>query len=83
MSLRFQISLRILLISFCILILGGTIAIWQARNAVNEEVDSSIKLALQLIKLGLSASSSNDINETDWVYRLSALEQTRHLNIQF
>ncbi|MFW5443530.1 MAG: ATP-binding protein [Methylococcaceae bacterium] len=82
MSLRFQISLRILLISLFILVLGGTIAIWQARNAVNAEVDSSIKLALQLIKIGLTANSSTEMNETDWLYRFSALEQTRHLNIQ-
>jgi len=79
MSLRYQISLRILLISLFILMLGGTIAIWQARNAVSNEVDSSIKLALQLIKFSMGTTQSN---ETDWVYRLSTLEQTRHLKIQ-
>jgi len=79
MSLRYQISLRILLISLFILILGGTIAIWQARNAVSNEVDSSIKLALQLIKMTVGTTKSN---ETDWIYGLSTLEQTRHLKIQ-
>jgi len=79
MSLRYQISLRILLISLFILMLGGTIAVWQARNAVSNEVDSSIKLALQLIKIGAGSSKSN---KTDWIYRLSSLEQTRHLTIQ-
>jgi len=59
--------------------LGGTIAIWQARNAVSNEVDSSIKLTLQLIKIGVGKTKSN---ETDWIYRLSTLEQTRHLKIQ-
>lgn len=59
--------------------LGGTIAIWQARNSVSNEVDSSIKLALQLIKISAGATQSN---ETDWIYRLSSLEQTRHLKIQ-
>lgn len=58
---------------------GGTIAIWQARNAVSNEVDSSIKLALQLIKISVGTNKSN---ETDWIYRLSTLEQTRHLKIQ-
>jgi two-component system sensor histidine kinase UhpB len=82
MSLRFQISLRILLISLCILILGGTIAVLQARNAVNKEVDSSINLALQLIKIGLSATHSSAMDETDWMSRFSELDQTRHLNIQ-
>ncbi|MCK5354413.1 MAG: histidine kinase, partial [Methyloprofundus sp.] len=79
MSLSYQISLRILLISLCILMLGGTIAIWQARNAVSNEVDSSIKLALQLIKISVGTTQSN---ETDWIHRLSTLEQTRHLKIQ-
>lgn len=79
MSLRYQISLRILLISLAILMLGGTIAIFQARNAVSNEVDSSIKLALQLIKINVGTTQSN---ETDWVYRLRSLEQTRHLKIQ-
>ncbi|NOQ13377.1 MAG: histidine kinase [Methyloprofundus sp.] len=79
MSLRYQISLRILLISLCILMLGGSIAIWQARNAVSNEVDSSIKLALQLIKISVDSTQSN---KADWIYRLSSLEQTRHLKIQ-
>lgn len=79
MSLRNQISVRILLISLCILLLGGSIGIWQARKSVSNEVDSSISLALQLIKIGIG---SNKIHQTDWMYRLSSLEQTRHLNIQ-
>ncbi len=81
MSLRYQVNIRILIISFCILIMGGSIAIWQARNAVFEEVDSSINLALQLIRLGFSSIPTHDMDETEWVYRLSVLEQTRHLNI--
>lgn len=79
MSLRNQISRRILFISLVILILGGMIAIWQARNSVSNEVDSSINLALQLIKIPLGKIPSN---ETDWISRLSNLEQTRHLKIQ-
>lgn len=79
MSLRHQISIHILLISLGILLLGGTIAIWQARKAVSNEVDSSIQLALQLIKI---STGTMQPNETDWVYRLSTLEQTRHLKIQ-
>ncbi len=79
MSLRYQISVRILLISLCILFLGGSIGIWQARQSVRNEVDSSINLALQLIKIGID---SNKSHQTDWLFRLSRLEQTRHLNIQ-
>ncbi|MCK5830435.1 MAG: histidine kinase [Methylococcales bacterium] len=79
MSLRYQISLRILLISLCIFFIGGSISIWQARKAVSKEVDSSINLALQLIKIGIGTTK---IHKTDWLFRLSSLEQTRHLKIQ-
>ena len=61
MSLRYQINLRILISSLCILLLGGSIAIWQARNAVDKEVDSSINLAVQLIKFGFSQASQTRI----------------------
>ncbi len=79
MSLRNQISVRILLISLCILFIGGSMGIWQARKAVSKEVDSSIHLALQLIKIGIGTAK---IHQTDWMFRLSSLEQTRHLKIQ-
>lgn len=82
MSLRLQIFTRVLMYSLGIILIGGAVAIWQARNAVDEEVESSINMALQLIKLGISAAPHQNINETDWLYRLSALKQTRHLNIQ-
>ncbi len=81
-SLRFQITSRILLLSLCIMLLGGGIAIWQARKAVNNEVASSINLALQLVRLVFSGAAHSDIDETDWIYRLKGLKQTRHLDIQ-
>jgi len=82
MSLRYQINLRILISSLCVLLLGGSIAIWQARNAVDKEVDSSINLAVQLIKFGFSQASPTPFNEADWLPQINALNQTRHLRIQ-
>lgn len=82
MSLRYQINLRILISSLCILILGGSIAIWQARDAVNKEIDSSINLAVQLITFGFSQASKTPFNETDWLAKFNSLNQTRHLSIQ-
>nr|WP_305910253.1 histidine kinase [Methylomarinum sp. Ch1-1]MDP4521731.1 histidine kinase [Methylomarinum sp. Ch1-1] len=82
MSLRFQITYRVLLFAVGIMVLGGAVAIWQARNAVDDEVESSINLALQLVKLGFSAAPNPELDQTDWIYRLNALKQTRHLNIQ-
>ncbi len=82
MSLRYQINIRILISSLCILILGSSIAIWQARDAVNKEIDSSINLAVQLISFGFSQASQTPFNETEWLPKLNSLNQTRHLSIQ-
>lgn len=82
MSLRYQINIRILISSLCILMLGGSIAIWQARDAVNKEVDSSINLAVQLITFGFSQASQTPFNETEWLPKFNSLNQTRHLSIQ-
>ena len=80
MSLRYQIVVRILLSSICILVLGGAIAIWQARQAVEKEVDASIQLALQLITPGISDHAG--VQQVDDLSRFSHLRQTRHLSIQ-
>jgi two-component system sensor histidine kinase UhpB len=85
MSLRYQINLRILVVSVCVLLLGGPIAIWQARNAVNKEVDSSIKLAVQLIRFAFLQApdiSQAKINEDYWISQINELNQTRYLTIQ-
>lgn len=79
MSIRYQIIIRILLSSLCILILGGAFAIWQARQAVNKEVDASIHSALQFITLGGSEAISLKMDD---LIRLGTLRQTRHLTIE-
>lgn len=82
MSLRFQINLHVLFSSLFILLLGGAITIWHAKNATEEEVASSISMAKQLIKLGFSQSPKMELNESDWLLHFASLEETRHLSIQ-
>ena len=83
MSLRYQINLRVLISSLCILLLGGSIAIWQARNAVDKEVESSINLAVQLLKLDFSRSTQYPYTDEDrWIPQLLFLKEVRHLSIQ-
>ncbi|MCK4494287.1 MAG: sensor histidine kinase [Methylococcales bacterium] len=79
MSLRSQINLRILGVFVCILFIGGSISVWQARKAVDKEVNSSIHLSLQLIKFGLEPTK---INIEDWRFRFKKLQSMRHLTIQ-
>lgn len=78
MSLRYQINIRIFFLSVCVLLLGGTIVIWQARNAVNQEVNSSVQLAVKLITFGFSQGSQS----ADWLPKLNALEEIRYLSLQ-
>lgn len=81
MSLRFQINIRIVLISLTILMLGGSVAIWQARGSVRQEVSSSLNLAAQLIKLNFPQSHLSNFEVSTWLPRFISLEQTRHLKI--
>ncbi|MEQ1638256.1 MAG: histidine kinase [Methylococcales bacterium] len=82
MSLRYQINLRILILSCGIILLGSSIAIWQARKSVNQEVESSIHLAVQLITFDVSQTTQSPYAETDWLPKFNSLKQTRHLTIQ-
>lgn len=80
MSLRYQISYRILISAFCMLVLGGAMAIWQARQSVDKEVEASIHLALQLITLGIAEAPI--FQQVDDLSHFRALQQTRHLSIR-
>jgi two-component system, NarL family, sensor histidine kinase UhpB len=82
LSLRYQINLRIVLTSIIILILGGIIAIEQARLSVKTELDSSLNLAVQLIKLNFQSEPKHGTVDLDaWLPRFVSLEQTRHLTM--
>ena len=78
MSLRHQIIYRIVVSSLCLLLLGGALAIWQARQAVVKEVDASIQLALQFISMGIANTPAIEVDDLS---RFHALRQTRHLTI--
>jgi two-component system, NarL family, sensor histidine kinase UhpB len=82
MTLRYQLNLRILVAFIGIVMMAGTITIWQARNAVEKEIESSINLAVQLISFSLSRVSHTTPSESDWLAELNALKETRHLSIQ-
>lgn len=78
MSLRNQIIFRILLSAIAILLLAGTLTLWQARRSVEKEIASSIQLAEEIMNLGIHHLNlaSQDLS------RFHALQPTRHLSIQ-
>lgn len=79
MSLSYQINLKILLSSLFILFLGGAIAIWQARNSVDKELDASVNLAEHFVTCGLSQTIAD---RASWLNCFSSLKETRHLTIE-
>lgn len=81
MSLRALINIRILFSVVLILIFGGATAVWQARQSVSKEVQSSIHLALQMVEFGFNQVPLSSRYGSHWLPQISALKQTRHLQI--
>lgn len=81
MSLRGLINARIVLSVVLILIIGGLMAIWQARQSVQKEINSSFNLALQMIDLSFKYPANRAISEQHWMRQLSAIQKTRHIHI--
>lgn len=81
MSLRNLINLRIIFSAVFILLMGGATAVWQARQSVQEEVKSSINLALQMIEFGFAQVPLSSRYGSAWLPQFSSLQQTRHLQI--
>jgi len=77
-TLRYQINIRILFLAGCIFVLGSSITLWQAQRSVQDEMQSSIHLAVQLISFNLSQTNAR----TEWLAQLNSLKETRHLHIQ-
>lgn len=81
MSLRTLINLRITFSVIFILLLGGVTAVWQARQSVAKEVQSSISLAVQMIEFGFTQGPMGTKNNSAWLSQIRALQETRHLQI--
>lgn len=81
MSLRALINRRIAFSVFIIMLISIMITIWQAKHAVEKEVNSSFNLALQMIDLGFSHISRVPLTEEEWLRQISSIQQTRHIHL--
>lgn len=81
MSIRALINLRIIASVILILILSASIAVWQARNSVEEEVKSSINLAVQMIEFGFNQLPSSNKGNDAWLQKIATMQPVRHLHI--
>lgn len=82
MSLRYQIHLRILLTLLIVLTLGGATLILQARQSVAKEVQSSVQLAMQLIKLSINKTPLSRVDDNAALRDIALLKETQQLSIQ-
>jgi len=81
MSLRGLINARIVLSVVLILIIGGVMAIWQARQSVQKEINSSFNLALEMLELSFNYPANRMVSEQHWMRQLSTIQKTRHIHI--
>lgn len=81
MSLRALINLRIIASVILILIFSAIIAIWQAKSSVEQEVDSSINLAVQMIDFGFTQQPSLNAENEAWLEHIATMQPVRHLHI--
>lgn len=68
--------------SVIILLMGGGMAVWQARQSVDKEIASSLNLAAQLIQLNARTPGTAVFDVSAWLPHFVSLEQTRHLQIR-
>jgi two-component system sensor histidine kinase UhpB len=72
-----MISLTMLVI----VLLGGLFTIRHARQSVEEEIRSSVSMALSLIDVGFAYAGNDQRRFTAWVTEIAHLHNTRHLRI--
>ena len=82
MSLRFRLSLMIVLTMLAVIGAGVLLVVHNARRAVQAEMRSSVNMVLQLIDAELGKTSGNDGHLMEWLTELARLDHIRHLRIQ-
>lgn len=67
-----------------LVVAGGMIlVIFNARQSVRSEVESTVHFAIQLIRVELAANRVNQRQTGNWLKQLTSLGHTRHLKIDF
>lgn len=72
----------ITLVLLTIFIVGGILVLQQARTSVENEVRSSVTMALQLMDAGLAHAQGDEKAVMAWLAEMGKMEKTRHLRIR-
>lgn len=81
-SLRTRLNMMIISVIVIIIGIGFFLAVHNARRSVENEVGSTVNLALQLIEAGLAETRDTGKPLSEWLLQLRRLEHTRHLSIR-
>lgn len=81
MSIHALINIRIFTSVILILLFSAIIAIWQARNSVEREVNSSINLAVQMIEFSINQVPYKSKAMDVWLEKIDSMQPVRHLKI--
>lgn len=84
MSLRLRLNLLITLLFIFLFIISSYYILANARNSVQREVESTARLALQLIQLAIASADIEEDSDKQFRFldKLAQLEETRHLRIE-
>ncbi len=84
MSLRLRLNLLITLLFLFLFIISSYYILANARDSVQREVESTARLALQLIQIAISSADIEQDSDRQFAFldKLSQLEETRHLSIE-
>lgn len=68
--------------TIALIVVGGTIlVIFNARQSVRGEVESTVNLAVQLVRSKIAGEALDGQSPADWLQHLKSLDRTRHLKI--
>jgi two-component system sensor histidine kinase UhpB len=82
LSLRFRLNC-ILFLTIALAAAGGTIlVVFNARQSVRSEVESTVNLAIQLIRTEIAGERRERLDSGNWLRQLSSLGRSRHLQIE-
>ncbi|MGH8474448.1 MAG: sensor histidine kinase [Methylococcales bacterium] len=82
-SLRLRLNL-ILFMTIALVVFSGTLlVIFNARQSVQDEIASTVHLAVQLIRLEIALGRIEESSPREWFEKLKSLGGTRHLKIDF
>jgi len=84
MSLRNQINIRMFFIALVILATGSIMAVWKAKQSVEDEVTSSFYLVSTMLDFSIKqAGKADQFKDSElWLNHISNIQEARHVRFE-